>query len=336
MKITIARLRSGTNYKEPLHDIMDSFYDLYRRYMEENTQHTYGVYNFGWGHANRKKLDDIPDSDVIIIPSENEFTQHIKNFVDPRHKARSDEMVKQIGEHLANKHVMIWRSDRADNEELYRNKTFKDQPIGKFSTLDEMDIPGGLHGMKYHFITENYPAKLDETRDIDFVYWGTDKRKTTENVDSGDPRHKVFKRIYKEKKLSSYWIGKFSNIERDMKINRMVHILPYLTSGKGTLCFNWMSETATTSRYHEALACGLIPFVWHNYDINNSIVADPWQRVSSVEELYEKYEELNGAKGDLWGQKLMDIEEEYKKNVLKSKDEYYQLFKTRLDKLLEL
>ena len=40
--------------------------------------------------------------------------------------------------------------------------------------------------------------------------------------------------------------------------------------------------------------------------------------------------------GDLWGQKLMDIEEEYKKNVLKSKDEYYQLFKTRLDKLLEL
>ena len=58
MKITIARLRSGTNYKEPLHDIMDSFYDLYRRYMEENTQHTYGVYNFGWGHANRKKLDE--------------------------------------------------------------------------------------------------------------------------------------------------------------------------------------------------------------------------------------------------------------------------------------
>ena len=97
-----------------------------------------------------------------------------------------------------------------------------------------------------------------------------------------------------------------------------------------------MSETATTSRYHEALACGLIPFVWHNYDVNNTIVADPWQRVSSVEELYEKYEELNGAKGDLWGQKLMDIEEEYKKNVLKSKDEYYQLFKTRLDKLLEL
>ena len=69
MKITIARLRSGTNYKEPLHDIMDSFYELYKRYMEKNPQHTYGVYNFGWGKRNRKILDDVFDSDVIIIPS---------------------------------------------------------------------------------------------------------------------------------------------------------------------------------------------------------------------------------------------------------------------------
>ena len=68
MKITIARLRSGTNYKEPLHDIMDSFYELYKRYMEKNPQHTYGVYNFGWGKRNRKILDDVWDSDVIIIP----------------------------------------------------------------------------------------------------------------------------------------------------------------------------------------------------------------------------------------------------------------------------
>ena len=163
MKITIARLRSGTNYKTPLHDIMDSFYELYKEYMSKNTQHTYGVCNFGWNAANRKKLDDIVDADVILIPSENEFFQHIKGYVDLRHKERSDEFIRQIGEHLANKHVILMRSDRADNEELYRTRTFKDQPIGKFSILDEMDLPGGLHGMKYHFIQDNLPVKLFES-----------------------------------------------------------------------------------------------------------------------------------------------------------------------------
>jgi len=128
MKITIARLRSGTNYKTPLHDIMDSFYELYKEYISKNSQHTYGVCNFGWNAANRKKLDDIIDADVILIPSENEFFQHIKGYVDPRHKERSDEFIHQIGEYLTNKHVILLRSDRADNEELYRTRTFKDQP----------------------------------------------------------------------------------------------------------------------------------------------------------------------------------------------------------------
>jgi len=339
MKITIARLRSGTNYKEPLHDIMDSFYELYKRYMEKNPQHTYGVYNFGWGKRNRKILDDVWDSDVIIIPSENEFQQHIKGYIDPRHKERSDEFVRKIGNVLSDKHVIILRSDRADNEELYRNKTFKDQPIGKFSILDEMDIPGGLHGMKYHFI-KDIPKTLDEFASApktlyDFVYWGCDKRKTVENVDSGDQRHLVFKRIRKDKILTSFFIGKYANIERDMKINRMAHIIPYIKKGMATMCFNWMDQTATTSRYHEALGCGLIPFVWQDYDRNNTLVADKWQRVSSVEELYEKYEELKIAKGDLLGQKKMDIEEHYK-SVLKTKDEYFELFSEKLDKLLKL
>jgi hypothetical protein len=172
MKLTITRLRSGTNYKTPLHDIMDSFYELYKEYITKNPQHSYGVCNFGWNAANRKKLDDIIDADVVIIPSENEFFQHIKGYVDPRHKERSDEFIHQIGEHLANKHVILMRSDRADNEELYRTRTFKDQPIGKFSIFDEMDLPGGLHGMKYHFIKENMPMRLFESeREYDFIYW---------------------------------------------------------------------------------------------------------------------------------------------------------------------
>ena len=56
MKLTITRLRSGTNYKTPLHDIMDSFYELYKEYISKNSQYNYGVCNFGWNAANLRTL----------------------------------------------------------------------------------------------------------------------------------------------------------------------------------------------------------------------------------------------------------------------------------------
>ena len=156
------------------------------------------------------------------------------------------------------------RSDRADNEELYRTRTFKDQPIGKFSILDEMDLPGGLHGMKYHFIQENLPAKLFELeRHHEFIYWGCDKRKLIDNIESGDERHIVFKQIKKNAKIKSYFIGKYNAITPDKKIDSMYNLLTDLTCAKSTLCFNWLDPAATTSRYHEAMACG-IPVVSFN------------------------------------------------------------------------
>ena len=329
MKLTITRLRSGTNYKTPLHDIMDSFYELYKEYMQKNPQHSYGVCNFGWGAANRKKMDDILDADVVIIPSENEFFQHIKGYVDPRHKERSDEFVKQIGEQLAKKHVIIMRSDRADSEELYRTRVFKDQPIGQFSIFDEMDIPGGLHGMKYHFIKENMPFDMfgEPERQYDFIYWGCDKRKLIDNVDSGDERHLIFKQIKKEGKLKTYFIGKYNAIVPDKKIDSMYNLLPILKQGKSTLCFNWLDPVATTSRYHEALACGILPFVWKNYDSNNTLVADEWQRVQSVEELYDKMQDVDKM--------FPAIEDYYVRNTMKPKSWYYEKFEQRMNEILK-
>ena len=329
MKLTITRLRSGTNYKTPLHDIMDSFYELYKEYMQKNPQHSYGVCNFGWGAANRKKMDDILDADVVIIPSENEFFQHIKGYVDPRHKERSDEFVKQIGEQLAKKHVIIMRSDRADSEELYRTRVFKDQPIGQVSIFDEMDIPGGLHGMKYHFIKENMPFDMfgEPERQYDFIYWGCDKRKLIDNIDSGDERHLIFKQIKKEGRLNSYFIGKYNAIVPDKKIDSMYNLLPILKQGKSTLCFNWLDPVATTSRYHEALACGILPFVWKNYDSNNTLVADQWQRVQSVEELYDKMQDVDKM--------FPAIEDYYVRNTMKPKSWYYEKFEQRMNEILK-
>ena len=83
-KITIARLRSGVNYKRPLDHIIDSFCYLLKRFQIANPEFDYGVYNYGYEKAHRRIADDIPDSDIIIIPSENEFHYHIPNYIDPK------------------------------------------------------------------------------------------------------------------------------------------------------------------------------------------------------------------------------------------------------------
>ena len=77
-KITIARLRSGVNYKRPLDHIIDSFCYLLKGFQSKHDEFDYGVYNYNYDKAHRRNPEDIPSSDIIIIPSENEFHYHIK------------------------------------------------------------------------------------------------------------------------------------------------------------------------------------------------------------------------------------------------------------------
>ena len=325
MKITIARLRSGTNYTgTPLLDIMDSFHELFFEYMNKHKKNDYGVYNFGWNAPNRKKLDDIVDADVIVVPSENEFQWHIKGYRHTNEMQRSNDDVKKIGKYLKNKHLVIFRSDRADNEELFRKKTFKGFPIGRFSILDEMDIKGGIHAMKYHFIREIYKPKRKKW---DFIYWGCDKRKNANNKPSNDERHLILKQIKDDAIIRSYLIGNYSPPRlRDEKIQKMRDLIPTLSSGKSTICFNWLDPNATTSRYHESLACGIFPFVWKDYDKQNTIVASKFQRISSVDEFYEKLPEVN--------ERFSEVENHYIAHTLKSKDWYYKQFSKKLNSIL--
>jgi hypothetical protein len=222
--------------------------------------------------------------------------------------------------------VVIIRSDRADTEELYRTRTFNSHTIGQFSTFDETDIPGGLHGMKYHFITRALPVKLFDEQSYDFIYWGCDKRKLIDNQESGDERHLIFKQIKKDAKLKTYFIGRYNAIKPDMKIDTMYNLLPILMEGRNTLCFNWLDNKAVTSRYHEALACGIFPFVWRKYDEDNTLVADDWQRVDSVEELYSKIPESE--------KKFNDIKQYYLDNTIKSEEWYYEQFEKRMNEIL--
>ena len=321
-KITIARLRSGVNYKRPLDHIIDSFCYMLKRFQVKHDEFNYGVYNYGYDKAHRRKPDDIPDSDIIIIPSENEFHYHIPNYIDPKNLEKSNTAIKEHFVDLKDKHIIILRSDRGDDENLYRNHTFKDNPIRKVSILDETDIPGNIHQLKYHFIKDELPENTN--RPYLFTYWGTEKRRDVGGIDSGDQRHSILKQLQEGMgRYHTRFIGRFSTVKRDMKPDSMRNILPILNQSQYTLCFNWKDNKATTSRYHEALASGIIPMVYGLYDSTGILVKDDWQRVESPEELDEKIMNTN------YSEKYNEIHNIYKKSLL-TKDQIYDSFKSKL------
>ena len=321
-KITIARLRSGVNYKRPLDHIIDSFCYMLKRFQVKHDEFNYGVYNYGYDKAHRRKPDDIPDSDIIIIPSENEFHYHIPNYIDPKNLEKSNTAIKEHFKDLKDKHIIILRSDRGDDENLYRNHTFKDNPIRKVSILDETDIPGNIHQLKYHFIKDEIPENT--VRPFLFTYWGTEKRRDVGGVVSGDNRHTILKQL--QEGIGRYhtrFIGRYSTVKRDMKPDTMRNILPILNQSRYTLCFNWKDNKATTSRYHEALASGIIPMVFEDYDSTGILVKDDWQRVKSAEELDEKIMSAN------YLNKYKEIYYTYKQSLL-TKDQIYDTFEKEL------
>jgi hypothetical protein len=109
-----------------------------------------------------------------------------------------------------------------------------------------------------------------------------------------------------------------------MKVEPMINLLPYLTNAKYTLCFNWIDNTATTSRYHEALACGIIPMAWKDtYDVTGILVKDEWQRVLTLEDFYDKIGTID------YEEKYNEIHETYKKNLM-TKEEIYESYENIL------
>ena len=296
---------------------------MLKRFQVKHDEFNYGVYNYGYDKAHRRKPDDIPDSDIIIIPSENEFHYHIPNYIDPKNLEKSNTAIKEHFVDLKDKHIIILRSDRGDDENLYRNYTFKDNPIRKVSILDETDIPGNIHQLKYHFIKDELPDN-ETNRPFLFTYWGTEKRRDVGGIVSGDQRHSILKQLQEGMgRYHTRFIGRFSTVKRDMKPDSMRNILPILNQSQYTLCFNWKDNKATTSRYHEALACGVIPMVYGLYDSTGILVKDDWQRVESAEELDDKI--MNSD----YFVKYTQIHNTYKQTLL-TKDQIYDTFESKL------
>ena len=329
MNITIARIRSNVTYTGPLETVLDSFFENYVKWMNDNSQHNFKTYNVSFGEGRPQRTPETIDwADVIVIPSDSEFRYHGELQMNPKDLAKSEVHMKNIRPFFENKIVILFRSDRGDTEELYRNETLKDVNLKSFHIIDEIDFSGNIHGMKYHFI-QNLQKKILflSEKTIDFGYWG--KMKPSEK----NERENTIRKIYKDEDISSIMIGGFpSGVIRQSKwIKDWKKLFPMIEPSRTTLCFNWKDPTATTSRYPEALSVGIIPFVWKDYDIHNTYKIDDWQRVKTFEEFKDKILHLRDE--NLFKDKLKQYVNNYKK-VLLSEDEYYKQFSNMMNRIL--
>jgi len=321
MNITIARLRSNVKYNGPLETVLDSFFENYVRWMRANPQHKYDTYNVSFNQSRPQRTPEtIKWADTIVIPSDSEFRYHGELQMNPKDLAKSESHIEKIAPYFEGKNVIMFRSDRGDTEELYRSFL---PGIKNFTTIDEVDFSGNIHGMKYHFIQtlKNPLADMMGTeKTIDFAYWGRMKH--------GNDREKTIRKIYRSE-LSTVMVGGFpSGVKRQAAwIKDWKELYPLLEPARCTLCFNWIDQTATTSRYPEALSVGIIPFVWRDYDSTNTYMIDDWQRITSPEELVEKALLLRNQ--DFFEKKLEEFRANYSK-VLLSQDNYFELFSKKM------
>ena len=329
MKITIARLRSNVKYNGPLETVLDSFFENYVKWMKINWQHEYRTYNVSFDTSRPKRTPETIDwADVIVIPSDSEFRYHGELQMNPKDLAKSESHMETIRPFFEGKDVIMFRSDRGDTEELYRSFL---PGIRNFTTIDEVAFSGNIHGCKYHFIQtlKNPLADMfDEGKSIDFAYWGRLGKWSV--PEEKNVREKIIRQIYRSE-LSTVLVGGGypSGVERDAGWIKDWKILyPMLEPCRATLCWNWRDSASTTSRYIEALSIGMIPFVWRDYDSNNTYNIDDWQRVQEFEELKDKILQLRDE--DFFNSKLEEYRNNYKK-VLLSEEEYFKIFSDKMN-----
>lgn len=327
-RIAICRLRQRVSYERPLTTILDSFYECLLNFIQQNRQHEYSFYNFAFPSLldvkPNRDVRAISRADVVIIPTEAEFTYWTPGKLHPLDVARSNKNLRQVRRAISGKRIILLRSDRADSVELYRKHTFP-RVKASYKTIDEDDFPLGIHGMKYHFIKQ---LRISSgKREVDFAYWGSDKRKLPGGALSLDDRHKALRTIQRSELSSLFW-GRITGISPYQKWQKQfADLVPHLMQCRSTLCFNWLDQKAVTARYAEALGCGIFPFVWRTYDSTNRVVADPWQRINEPDELLERVHHRS------FNRRLREIEHHYA-DRLPTLDEYKAAFAERLQRLI--
>jgi hypothetical protein len=238
-KIVITRLRNTEYYKgEPLNHIVDSIYYLLNQYVVEHDSWPPNIDTHNCSIPSREKnrntirdYQRITDADVLIIPSENEFSYNISGRMSNIMLGRGWNIVKSLKEALLEnpkpRKVILITSDKADTKELYEN-VFNDVPNLKFERIDESEFPGGIHHLKYLEIEK---LTLDTKKNVDFGYWGTSKKLkvdySAEKVKT--PIHDWYDKdawVNKKERILKGNMGKNRVLSRYMNNNKPGEILP--------------------------------------------------------------------------------------------------------------
>jgi glycosyltransferase involved in cell wall biosynthesis len=320
--VTILRLRNSHKYTgKNLQHTMDSFYYLLDLFIQNNPQFEYRYYNLSIRNIKKRprNLIDIKESDYLIIPTEMEFVYHLDTapFILKR---KTDEWIKGINEVLNDgkiRKAIILTSDKLDTIELL--STTLPSPNIEWYRIDENDFIGGIHNLKHEFICEE---TFDKNKDIDFSYWGVMHKK--------DDRKDLMNTIRKDNDITKILIGWDVKGVKKYKDGMKEH-LNDIGRSRTTICLN-VSPKGFTSRYGEALACGTIPLVWKDYDIDNEIVGCLWQRCNTYEELKQKIIQLRDDK--FFHKMYNEILKGYKERVM-DKKYYIDTFDTLIKEVID-
>lgn len=278
----------------------------------------------GWNKVNKKGLPKGPNSyfthKEIPIPHHPKHKYNMKfeqidetdkDFPGGIHHLKNIFITTEVGAKTTPKEydVVYWGTSK--KEKIDESAESYDYEVNDYYDRSSTQ----LDSTKYH-------TKNEEL----YRFTNTIKKGTP----SEDFRNGILTDIHKDDEIKSFMIGYFDSFKEDLKFDKSIkNILPDISKGKVTLCFNWPGhEYSLTSRYNEAIACDVIPLVWDEYDKGNKLVLeDDWQRVRSVEDLKQKLKDIKYENERQ--KKLAEIKKKYYSKV-KPKEHYEKEFEKKM------
>lgn len=344
--ITIASIRNKAKYTGPLSLIEDNIYYCLDRYMKEEGKDKYNFNLYGTsfdGNSPKYDLTVLDNCDVFVVISVVEWLWNIKNNFHSFDMKKSDDRILEISKKLDNKKLVLITHEQADTIELFKNKTFHNVNFLSTSEIHQKEMGDEFMNMRYDFI-KNYIHTVptlfgDSTKQYDFMYWGSSKTRTAGNIKTNDERQEILKGIHEkcdQNGLTNYFQGRFQKIKVNSSWdNNFSKLVPKLQEGKTTLCFQWPGkEQYLTTRYPEALACGVIPLMWKNFDINNVYNSIKWQKCETVDDVVVK---IKQCKDDTFRLNILkEIEDNFnnrpnKKTVDANYHDFVNVFENKVE-----
>lgn len=306
--VLIASLRDNIRYLGPLGQMEDNIWYCLDRYMKNEGKDKYQFKFFKTSFDGSHPQKDPRMSsgvDKVIVVSSVEWTYHIPGYYAEHTRKKSHEEIQELNKNLEDTDFILITNEHYDTLSLFKDITFEKNRFNSMTRIGVEDIGNEFMELRHKFILDSRDGNLsDVSKDIDFVFWGRSRSKIAGGVvNTGDNRSVALHDIcykthtHNTSKIQTSFTGKF-DFDRNEKNHpwtiNFKKIMPTIERGVATLCFQKPGlEHRANFRYGEALACGIIPLVWKDFDKDGKLYQhDKWQEVDSVYSLFDKLESL--------------------------------------------